>query len=130
MRLLLDTHIFLWSVWEPSHIKPEVAALLRDRAHDLIVSAATPWEIAMKHRAGKLPDAAPIVLAYSDYLTRLGATELAITSRHAVAAGQLEWPHKDPFDRMLAAQCILEGLTLVTSDEAFGSLNGVQTIWA
>ncbi|WP_105034474.1 type II toxin-antitoxin system VapC family toxin [Cryobacterium aureum] len=130
MRLLLDTHIFLWSVWEPSRLKPEVAAVISDRANGLLISAATPWEIAMKHRAGKLSDAEPIVLAFPEYLDRLGAIELPITSRHAIAAGQLEWAHKDPFDRMLAAQCILEGLTLVTSDEAFRSISGVQTLWA
>ena len=69
-------------------------------------------------------------MAYPDYLRRLGGTELPITSRHAVAAGQLEWLHKDPFDRMLAAQSVLEGLALATADVVFRSISGVQLVWA
>ncbi|MDJ0338364.1 type II toxin-antitoxin system VapC family toxin [Cryobacterium sp. PH31-O1] len=130
MRLLLDTHALLWALRDPAQLSAEATALIRDPSNELIVSAATAWEIATKHRIGKLPDASPILIAYAEYLQRLGAVELAITSRHALAAGQLDWHHRDPFDRILAAQSMLESLTLVTADATFQSLSGVHTFAA
>jgi PIN domain nuclease of toxin-antitoxin system len=93
--------------------------VIEDASVELLVSASSAWEIATKHRLGKLPDATPIVLSYARNLDRLGAHELPISSRHALAAGDLAWDHRDPFDRILAAQSILDGLPLVTSDAAF-----------
>lgn len=130
VRLLLDTHVLLWALRDPGRLSAATAVLLRDRANELIVSAATAWEIATKHRIGKLPGAAGLLLAYSDNLRRLGATELPMTSRHALAAGQLDWDHRDPFDRMLAAQSVIEGLTLVTADPAFSAIPGVPVLRA
>lgn len=130
MRLLLDTHVLLWALRDPARLSAEASALIREPSNELVVSAATAWEIATKHRIGKLPDAAPILLAYSEYLDRLGAVELEITARHALVAGQLDWDHRDPFDRILAAQSMLESLVLVTADAIFQSLSGVRTIAA
>jgi PIN domain nuclease of toxin-antitoxin system len=130
VRLLLDTHVLLWALRDPARLSDEASELIREPSHELVVSAATAWEIATKYRIGKLPDAAPILLGYSDYLDRLGAAELPITSRHALVAGQLDWAHRDPFDRILAAQCLLESLTLVTADVVFDALGGVRTFAA
>jgi PIN domain nuclease of toxin-antitoxin system len=130
VRLLLDTHVVLWALRDPARLGPEAGVLIRDRANELFVSAATPWEIATKHRIGKLDDAGPLLLAWSQYLDRLGASELPISSAHALAAGQLDWGHRDPFDRMLAAQSVLDSLVLVTADTVFRSLPAVRTIRA
>ncbi len=130
MRLLLDTHVLLWALRDPERIPASVAAIVRDPSHQLQVSAATAWEIATKHRIGKLPDAGPILLAYLDNLRQLGAVELPITSHHALVAGQLDWSHRDPFDRILAAQSVLTSSALVTGDSAFRAFPGVRVIWS
>jgi len=129
MRVLLDTHVLLWALRDPDSLSPAATALLADPATELLVSAATAWEIATKHRIGKLPDAEPLLLGYEGHLSRLGARELPIASRHALAAGSLEWAHRDPFDRVIAAQSILEGVPLVSRDAAFVSLPSLRVLW-
>lgn len=86
-------------------------------------------EIATKHRLGKLGQADGLVAAYPSHLSRLGARELPITGAHALLAGGLAWDHRDPFDRMIAAQAMLEGLPVVTGDEALRALDGLATYW-
>ena len=129
MRLLLDTHVLLWALGDPDRIAAAAVAQIRNPANELLVSAATPLEIATKHRIGKLPDAGSVLAAYSDVLRTLGAKELPITSHHALVAGQLSWDHRDPFDRILAAQSITESIPLVTSDSVFDTIGGVRTLW-
>ena len=129
MRLLLDTHVLLWAWRDPARLSTTARELIEDASVELLVSASSAWEIATKHRLGTLPDAAPIVLSYERNLDQLGAHELPISSRHALAAGDLAWDHRDPFDRILAAQSILDGLPLVTSDAAFTSLGGLHRVW-
>jgi PIN domain nuclease of toxin-antitoxin system len=129
MRLLLDTHVLLWVVSDPARLAAAAAKQIRNPVNELFVSAITPFEITTKHRIGRLPDAGPIIAAYSDVLRTLGAKELAIASRHGLIAGQLSWDHRDPFDRILAAQSIIENIPLVTSDSIFGTLGGVRTVW-
>ena len=129
MRLLLDTHAVLWAFNHPDRLSPRAHAAIEDRSNELVCSAVTPWEIATKHRSGRLPEARPVLEAYPEYLDRLGAHELPMTSRHGILAGRLEWGHRDPFDRMLAAQSILEALPLVTSDRVFATLPGVDVLW-
>lgn len=129
MRVLLDTHALLWALRDPESLSSAAGSLLTDPATELLVSAATPWEIATKHRIGTLPDAEPLLLGYAGHLSRLGARELPITSRHALAAGSLTWTHRDPFDRVLAAQSILEDVPLVSRDAAFSTLAGLRVLW-
>ena len=128
--ILLDTHVLLWALLEPHKLSSAARAVIADRNTALYVSAASAWEISTKHRLGRLPDAAPVVLAFDDSLERLGAVAVPVTSRHALAAGALNWPHGDPFDRILAAQCLLDGLPLMTADRAFPRLPGVRLIAA
>jgi PIN domain nuclease of toxin-antitoxin system len=92
----------------------------------LLVSTVSAFELSTKARLGKLDAAKPVLLAYAQYLDELGATELAVTSRHALVAGQLDWSHRDPFDRLLAAQALLEDATLVTRDAVFDELGGIH----
>ncbi len=129
MSFLLDTHALLWALTDPSRLGRTARRIVKSRSSDLVVSAASAWEIATKHRLGKLPGADVLVGGYSRHLQRLGVGRLAITEEHALLAGSLEWSHRDPFDRMLAAQAMLESLTIVTSDAAFANLSGVATTW-
>lgn len=129
MRVLLDTHALLWALAEPHRLSPSAADLIRDPANSLLASAASAWEIATKYRLGKLPSAQPIVAGYAAHLSLLRAEELPVRSAHALRAGTLAVDHRDPFDRMLAAQALVEGLPLLTSDPAFGAFPEIQTLW-
>lgn len=118
--LLLDTHVLLWALTQPEKLTARARLLLADRKVDLFVSAASAWEIATKHRIGKLPGVERIMSDFEQHVDRLGAHTLSITPAHALAAGQLDWHHRDPFDRVLAAQAQLEQLPFMTADPVFG----------
>lgn len=94
----------------------------------MIVSAASAWEICTKVRLGKLETAHDVCEDFDGYLTRHGFEPSAISVEHARIAGKLEGPHKDPFDRMIAAQALAEGLSLVTNDQALAGF-GVKIMW-
>ncbi|MER3482298.1 MAG: PIN domain nuclease [Meiothermus sp.] len=128
MRLLLDTHAFLWAVLEPGKLSRKVRARLEDTATVIVVSSASAWEIATKYRLGKLPSAATLVGGYAQAIAGLGAEELTISSAHVLKAGSWTANHRDPFDRILAAQADLEGLPLVTGDPVIAHF-AVQTFW-
>jgi len=119
VRVLLDTHALLWLLLEPAKLSKRVRRLLSDTGTEVLVSSATAWEIATKHRLGKLEHAADVVLGYSEHLRTALATELSISSAHALFAGSFKNAHKDPFDRLLASQSALEGIPLVSNDRAF-----------
>ncbi|MBK8074522.1 MAG: type II toxin-antitoxin system VapC family toxin [Kineosporiaceae bacterium] len=127
--VLLDTHALLWALTDPSRLGSAARAVIEDSATRLVVSAATAWELSTKHRLGRLPQADPLLAAYSRHVSRLGAQELPVTSEHALLAGALDWAHRDPFDRMLAAQCLLESLSLVSCDSAFSEAGMVPRGW-
>jgi PIN domain nuclease of toxin-antitoxin system len=129
VEYLLDTHALLWALTQPDRLGGKSRSAIQDPSSTIYVSAASAWELATKHRLGKLPQADHLVSGFDRHRRRLGAQELAMTGEHAVLAGSLDWPHRDPFDRMLAAQSMVESLTLVTSDPAFGSFSGVRTLW-
>lgn len=129
MRVLLDTHALLWAIGEPARLSSAARKLIVDRSNDLAVSAASAWEIATKVRIGKLPGAERIVDDYAGQLRRLGAEELAISGAHALLAGSLRWAHRDPFDRVLAAQAITEGMPFLTADPAFTDLAALTVRW-
>lgn len=127
--LLLDTHVLLWVLLEPDRIPAPTLARIRDSGTEVIVSAASAWEIGTKFRLGRLDEAAAVVHGYVDHLSRLRAVELPISGRHAMTAGTLTWDHRDPFDRVLAAQCMIESLPLVTADHALTTFPGITTVW-
>lgn len=128
-RLLLDTHALLWVLLEPARIPGPTLDRIRDADTELLVSAASAWEIGTKFRLGKLGAAEPVVHGYADHLGRLRAAELPITSRHALIAGTLTWDHRDPFDRVIAAQCMVQSIPLVTADRELGAFPGVRVVW-
>jgi PIN domain nuclease of toxin-antitoxin system len=112
MRLLLDTHIFLWAVAGSALLKPATRRLIED-ADETYVSAASVWEIAIKARLGKIR-ADPHALAKA--IDASGFLELPVSAAHAAGVAQLEVHHNDPFDRLLIAQALAEPLKLVTGD--------------
>jgi PIN domain nuclease of toxin-antitoxin system len=128
-RLLLDTHVLLWLLLEPSEIPDATLTAIRDRTNDVLVSAASAWEIATKHRLGRLDQARAVVDGYAAHLETLGAVELPITGHDALIAGQMPWDHQDPFDRMLVSQAMLRSLVLVTKDEAIRASGRVNVVW-
>ncbi|MGK7925395.1 MAG: type II toxin-antitoxin system VapC family toxin [Spirulina sp.] len=119
IKYLLDTHVFLWWVFDDSRLDTACRDIIRNPKHDLFVSSASAWEIATKYRIGKLPEAKPIVEQYSEILIRAQFLELAITATHALRAGSLPIAHRDPFDRMIMAQAELEKMPVITYDRAF-----------
>ncbi|MDQ0921622.1 PIN domain nuclease of toxin-antitoxin system [Pseudarthrobacter sp. W1I19] len=129
MRLLLDTHVFLWAVAEPKLLSSKARSSITKLENQIFVSPVTAYELSHKHRQGKLPFGAAIVTSFGRQVAHLYASELAVSSPHTLAAGQLDWDHKDPFDRMLAAQAMVEGLTLVTADEDLQAFGPVATLW-
>ncbi|GIG40120.1 type II toxin-antitoxin system VapC family toxin [Cellulomonas phragmiteti] len=114
---LLDTHVLLWLLGEPRRVPRDVQDRLADPEIDLLVSAVSALEIATKHRLGRL-DAGDLVDGWGHRVAEIGATELAVTAEHALLGGRLEWAHRDPFDRLLVAQSVVENARLVTQDAA------------
>lgn len=129
MTYLLDTHVMLRALSEPTRLGRKARKIIENPASRLMVSAASAWEISTKHRLGKLPEADALLGAYSKHLDRLGANRLPVSEEHALLAGRLEWNHRDPFDRMLAAQAMVESLIIITGDPTFGDCRGVLTLW-
>jgi len=115
LAVLLDTSALLWLVSAPEKVSDSARELLRDPSTEIVVSAASAWEIAIKSRLGRL-NGEPLLSAWSDVLDDMTATELAIDAGDAILAGRLPWEHKDPFDRVLVAQATRRNLTLATGD--------------
>jgi len=116
LDLLLDTHVFIWAVSEPGRLEKGIRAALVSPDNQILVSAVTPWEIAIKQAAGRLEF--PLDL-FAITVERIGFDILPILPAHGIAAGALPRHHADPFDRMLIAQALTEALTLVTRDRTF-----------
>lgn len=126
---VLDTHAFMWGLTEPQRLGETAREVMSARENRLLVSAASAWEIATKFRLGKLPGADFIVRNFEGFVAELGAQTLEISTSHALLGGSLDWEHRDPFDRMLAAQSLIEGHGLITRDAVFSDLQGLEVIW-
>ncbi len=128
MRLLLDTHAFIW--WLAGNDRLPVAArrAIFDEANEKLISAASAWEIAAKYRLGKMPGAAALANDIAGAIAGEGFAELPITVSDAVRAGSLRGPHRDPFDRMLIAQALAHDLVLISNESPF-DLYGVRRMW-
>ncbi len=128
MQLLLDTHTLLWWFSGDDSLSVEARKAIADERNGVFVSAATAWEITMKHRIGKLAIDAKLIADLDGSIASQGFVGLPLCVRHGQTAGGLPGPHRDPFDRMLIAQAILEGLVLVSSERAFDAY-GVARMW-
>ncbi len=126
MNLLLDTHVFLWWDQSDAALATSARAAIQDPRNSVFVSAASIWEIAIKRRLGELAfDGSP-----SAAIGANGFLELPILPRDAEEAGDLPWQHGDPFDRLLVAQAIRLGMSLVTVDRAIRDFGAVALLWA
>ncbi len=128
MNVLLDTHALVWWLQADSRISATVRNVLRDPSTMAFISAVSAWEIATKVRIGKLQVSLVIVTDFPAEIARIGYHQLPVSLAHGHRAGGLPGLHTDPFDRMLAAQSLIENLPLITIDPAFRQF-GVSTIW-
>jgi PIN domain nuclease of toxin-antitoxin system len=129
VRLLLDTHAFLWWVFADPKLSRAARTAISDEAQNSVfVSAASAWEITTKYRIGKLSGARVVAEDVSGVITAEGFNPLAVSVLHAERAGGLAGDHRDPFDRMLIAQAISEDLSLVSNERVFEAY-GVKRLW-
>jgi len=128
VRLLLDTHALLWWLGGDPSLTPTARAAIADVNNEIYVSAASAWEMTTKHRIGKLPSLDPIASDLEGAIASQSFRVLPISLRHGQVAGALPGPHRDPFDRMLIAQAMIEDLVLVSNETPFDAY-GVRRLW-
>lgn len=128
MRLLLDTHALLWWLDGDRHLPTRVRRLIGEATNEVLVSAASVWEITTKARLGRLPGAADVAADVPACIDSQGFIPLPITVQHAQRAGALAGPHRDPFDRMLIVQAQAEGVAIATNEAIFDDY-GVTRLW-
>ena len=126
--LLLDTHALVWWLTDDDHLSAAARRAMGDDTREVVVSAASAWEIATKQRLGRLATVPPVAEWFGALSAANGFRHLDVPYLHALRAGGYSAAHRDPFDRMLAAQAEMEDLSLVTRDPAFGLL-ATSTLW-
>ena len=129
MNLLLDTHVLLWAIDRPEQLDEAAREEIRSARNRVVVSAASAWEIAVKHQSGRLRLPDPPLTYVPRRMVDSGCKPLSIEHAHALRAGQLPRHHRDPFDRVMIAQSQILDLPVVTRDPAF-SLYDVDLLWA
>jgi PIN domain nuclease of toxin-antitoxin system len=128
MRLLLDTHALLWALYDHPRLGTRARELFSAPQEQLFVSVVSAWEMAIKKSLGKLQLSMPVERLVAERLPPLGVSLLPVTMAHVGRVESLPFHHRDPFDRMLAAQALTEGLVLVSADAAFDAY-GVIRLW-
>ncbi|MGV3478526.1 MAG: type II toxin-antitoxin system VapC family toxin [Sphingobium sp.] len=128
MKLLLDTHAILWWWSDDPALPPSARAVIEDAGNEIFVSAASAWEVATKFRLGKLPGYEEAIGQYDALMVANGFHHLPISEKHAIGAGSFPQPHRDPFDRMIAAQAHIEGMAVVSRDPALAEF-GCRLLW-
>lgn len=128
MKALLDTHALLWWLTHDNRLSGQALAVIKNPRNTVWVSPASGWELATKLRLGKLPGAERVLPKLPALVEESRLRVLPITLIHALKAGSLDHRHRDPFDRMLVAQAVVEDMMLVTSDPACKEL-GAETVW-
>jgi PIN domain nuclease of toxin-antitoxin system len=128
VRLLIDTHVLIWWTGAAHLLSKNARDSVLDRNNEIIVSAATAWEIALKQRLGKLSFSPGFLADFDANVLALSFQPMPVTAPHMVAGAEIVAAHKDPFDRILAGQALVEQMAVVTADAKFQAL-GVQVIW-
>ena len=128
MQFLLDTHALLWWLASSERLSDSARRAIADDRNEILISAATAWEVATKHRLGRLPEAAALALDFSGNIADQGFEDLEVTVEDGLRAGGLPGPHRDPFDGMLIAQATRRGLVLVSNESLFDRY-GVRRLW-
>ena len=125
---LLDSHALLWWWFDPDRLSGAVRELLSDPSTPVLVSSASVWELSLKHHQGKLPELNDVIADLPGLLQADGFEALPISLAHGLRAGRYSQPHRDPFDRMLAAQAELDRLVLLSADPQLSTFP-CQTLW-
>jgi PIN domain nuclease of toxin-antitoxin system len=128
VRVLVDTHAIVWWLLDKPSLSSRSRALFADDENEILISAAVAWELATKARSGKWPEAHAIASQIASVIDENRFTPLSITVEHARVAGLFVWQHRDPFDRVLAAQAQIEGIPLLSADPVFRAF-GTSVIW-
>jgi len=128
MKLLLDTHAFLWFVSNDPRLGTAAARSIRERSNQCLVSVASVWEMGIKTSLGKLFIARPLREFISREMTINALTPLPVSVEHAIAAAELPFHHRDPFDRLLVAQALTESASFLSGDAALDPY-GINRIW-
>lgn len=128
LKVLLDTHALLWWLLDDPQLSDKARSVIAAATNHVFVSSASAWELSTKYRIGKLPEIGDIVERLPFYIRKERFEVLPISLEHALYAGRLPGPHRDPFDRMLMAQSELDKLPLVTCDPIFGEYV-VKIVW-
>jgi PIN domain nuclease of toxin-antitoxin system len=128
LRLLLDTHALIWWSIALPRLSSSAHAAIGDPENQVFVSAVSALEIATKHRRGKLPEAGVLASSFEAEVDAEGFVGLPVSLRHGQLAGALAIQHKDPFDRLLIAQALVEDMTLVSNERIFDA-TGVSRLW-
>ena len=128
MRYLLDTHALFWWGYFPELLPPRVREIIGDPDVRVFASAVSAYEMSYKHHRGRWPEVQPLVSAFEEVVAAEGFDLLPLSAVHAIRAGSYGTEHRDPFDRMLAAQAVVEGLTLVSRDRWLRGM-GAEVVW-
>jgi PIN domain nuclease of toxin-antitoxin system len=128
VKVLLDTCTLIWATLAPSSLSEQARETIADESNVVLVSAASAWEISTKARAGKLPGAEKLERDYLDVMDEAGYTQLAIDTAAALRAGRLVADHRDPFDRMIAAQALALDVAVISPDSQLDQF-GVRRMW-
>jgi PIN domain nuclease of toxin-antitoxin system len=127
LRTLIDTHVLIWWLRDDPRLSKAATAILKESDNEILVSAAVGWELAIKVNLGKI-NPASVLDELKKTVSKEGFADLPITLSEAIRAGSLPLHHRDPFDRLLAAQAQVLDLSILSADEVF-DLYGVQRIW-
>jgi PIN domain nuclease of toxin-antitoxin system len=128
MRILIDTCTLIWATLSPSTLSPSAQRIIADHANEILVSAASAWEIATKVRIGKLPGAEKLELDYIQVMEIAGYNLLSIDTETALRAGRLIAEHRDPFDRMIAAQALALDIPVLSPDPQLDQF-AIRRLW-
>ena len=128
MKVLLDTCTLIWATFSPKSLTPKVRKIIADKNNIILVSAASAWEIATKVRLGRLPGVERLERDYLNAIDAAGYTPLAIDTESALRAGRFASAHRDPFDRMIAAQALALDIPVLSPDAQLDSL-GARRVW-
>jgi PIN domain nuclease of toxin-antitoxin system len=128
VRVLLDTHALLWATFSQKLLGKEASAIIAEESSTILVSAASAWEVATKVRLGKLPGAEILDREFFEIIDEAGYTLLSIDAACALRAGRFTSDHRDPFDRMIAAQALAEDIPILSIDGKLDTF-GIRRIW-
>ncbi len=126
--ILVDTHVVIWAINNDRNLSSLARSLLVNDSEQLYISAVSAWEIGRKHRSGKLPEVAQLMTSFAQQLRAAGYLFLSVDVDHSLLASSFTMDHKNPFDRLIVAQAILEKMPLLSADKTLDAFP-VERIW-